>query len=106
MRWNIGRIAREVGLNRSTVSRILRRNGMNLLRSMGTPLVVRYGHARPGDLIRFDIKRLARLDKPVHRVTECSAKSRAARATSTRISPSTTTRASVLRLFCPTKRIG
>jgi transposase InsO family protein len=70
MRWNGWRIAREVGLSRATVSRILRKNGMNRLRSLDPPLpVVRYEHAHPGDRIHFDIKRLARFDQPGHRVT-------------------------------------
>jgi transposase InsO family protein len=69
LRWNGWRIARELHLSRATVSRILRRNGMNRLRSLDPPPpVVRYEHKRPGDLIHFDIKRLARIVKPGHRV--------------------------------------
>jgi transposase InsO family protein len=69
LRWNGWRIARELGLSRATVSRILRRAGMNLLRSLDPPPpVVRYEHKRPGSLIHFDIKRLARIVKPGHRV--------------------------------------
>jgi transposase InsO family protein len=68
-RWNGWRIAREAKLSRSTVSRILRRAGMNRLGSLDPPPpVVRYEHKRPGDLIHFDIKRLARIVKPGHRV--------------------------------------
>jgi len=63
------RIARALHLSRPTVSRILRRAGMNRLRSLDPPPpVVRYEHKRPGDLIHFDIKRLARIVKPGHRV--------------------------------------
>jgi transposase InsO family protein len=70
LRYNGWRIARALGLSRATVSRILRRNGMNRLRSLDPPPpVVRYEHAHPGDLIHFDIKRLARFDKPGHRIT-------------------------------------
>jgi transposase InsO family protein len=69
LRLNGWRIAREVGVSRATVSRILRRNGMNRLRSLDPPpVVVRYEHAHPGDLIHFDIKRLARIVKPGHRI--------------------------------------
>jgi transposase InsO family protein len=69
LRYNGWRIAREVGVSRATVSRILRRNGMNRLRSLDPPPpVVRYEHAHPGDLIHFDIKRLARIVKPGHRI--------------------------------------
>jgi len=69
LRWNGWRIACEVKLSRATVSRILRRAGMNRLRSLDPPpSVLRYEHTRPGDLIDFDIKRLARIVKPGHRV--------------------------------------
>ena len=69
LRWNGWRIARETDLSRATVSRILRRAGMNRLRSLDPPPpVVRYEHKHPGDLIHFDIKRLARIVKPGHRV--------------------------------------
>ena len=52
------------------MSRLLRRAGLNRLRSLDPPLpVVRYEHKLPGDLIHFDIKRLARIRKPGHRVT-------------------------------------
>jgi len=69
LRWNGWRIARELRLSRATVSRLLRRNGMNRLRSLDPPPpVVRYEHKYPGSLIHFDIKRLARIVKPGHRV--------------------------------------
>jgi len=68
LRYNGGRIAQALGLSRATVCRILRRAGMNRLRSLDPPPVVRYEHKRPGDLIHFDIKRLARIVKPGHRV--------------------------------------
>jgi transposase InsO family protein len=69
LRYNGWRIAQALRLSRATVSRILRRNGMNRLRSLDPPPpVVRYEHKRPGDLIHFDIKRLARIVKPGHRV--------------------------------------
>ncbi len=70
LRLNGWRIALELKLSRSTVSRVLCRAGMNRLRSLDPPPpVVRYEHKRPGDLIHFDIKRLARIRKPGHRVT-------------------------------------
>ena len=56
LRHNGWRIARTLKLSRATVSRILRRAGMNRLRSLDLPPhVVRYEHPRPGDLIHFDI---------------------------------------------------
>jgi transposase InsO family protein len=69
LRYNGLRIAMALGLSRATVSRILRRAGMNRLRSLDPPPpVVRYEHKHPGDLIHFDIKRLARIVQPGHRV--------------------------------------
>jgi transposase InsO family protein len=69
LRYNGWRIAQALGLSRATVSRILRRAGMNRLRSLDPPPpVVRYEHKRPGSLIHCDIKRLARIVKPGHRV--------------------------------------
>ncbi len=69
LRYNGCRIAHALHLSRSTISRILCRNGMNRLQSLDPPPpIVRYEHARPGDLIHLDIKRLARIVKPGHRV--------------------------------------
>jgi transposase len=69
-RRNGWQIAHELKLSRATVSRILRRAGLNRLRSLDPPPVVQcYGHSHPGDLVHFDIKRLARIRKPGHRVT-------------------------------------
>lgn len=69
-RWNGWRIAHELKLSRATISRILRRAGMNRLPSLDPPPpVIRYEHKHPGDLIRFDIKHLACICKPGHRVT-------------------------------------
>jgi transposase InsO family protein len=70
LRWNGWRIAHELGLSRATVSRILRRAGLNRLRSLDPPLpVVRYEHKHPGDLVHFDIKRLAHILMPGHTMT-------------------------------------
>jgi transposase InsO family protein len=69
-RWNGWRIARELHLSRATISRILRRAKMNRLRSLDPPPPVqRYEHPHPGDLVHFDIKRLARIVRPGSRVT-------------------------------------
>ena len=70
LRWNGWRIAHELSLSRATISRILRRAGMNRLRSLDPPPpVVRYEHKHPGDMIHFDIKRLAHIRKPGHAIT-------------------------------------
>jgi transposase InsO family protein len=69
-RWTGFRIARATGLSRPTVSRILRRLKLNRLRDIEpAPVVVRYEHAAPGDLLHIDIKRLVRIARPSHRVT-------------------------------------
>jgi transposase len=69
LRYNGWRIAQVLAISRATVSRILRRAGMNRLQSLDPPPpVVRYEHRRPGSLIHFDIKRLARIVQPGHRI--------------------------------------
>ena len=69
LRYHVHRIAAALQLSPATVSRVLQRNGLNRLRSLDPPPpAVRYEHRRPGDLIHFDIKRLARIVRPGHRV--------------------------------------
>jgi transposase InsO family protein len=69
-RWTGFRIARATGLSRATVSRILRRLKLNRMRDLEpAPVVVRYEHPCPGDLLHLDIKRLVRIARPSHRVT-------------------------------------
>ena len=63
-------IARQTGLSRATVSRILRRLKLNRIRDLEpAPVIQRYEHAAPGDLLHLDIKKLGRIVKPSHRVT-------------------------------------
>ena len=69
-RWTGHRIARQTGLSRATVSRILRRLKLNRIRDLEpAPPIQRYEHAAPGDLLHLDIKKLARIERPSHRVT-------------------------------------
>jgi Homeodomain-like domain len=69
-RWTGVRIAQTAGLSRATVSRILTRLHLNTARSLQpTVPVVRYEHPAPGDLLHIDIKKLARIAKPGHRLT-------------------------------------
>jgi transposase InsO family protein len=69
-RWTGVRIAQQTGLSRATVSRILRRAKLNRMRDLeSAPAVQRYEHARPGDLLHLDIKKLGRIARPSHRVT-------------------------------------
>ncbi len=63
-------IARQSGLSRATVSRLLRRHGLAKLSALEPAKpVVRYQRDHPGELIHFDIKKLGRIVRPSHRVT-------------------------------------
>jgi len=69
-RWTGVRIAQATALSRATVSRILTRLHLNTARSLEpTVPIVRYEHPAPGDLLHIDIKKLARIAKPGHRLT-------------------------------------
>ena len=64
------RIAQTTGLSRATVSRILTRLNLNKARLLEpTVPILRYEHPAPGDLLHIDIKKLARIAKPGHRIT-------------------------------------
>lgn len=57
-------IAQSTGLSRATVSRILRRLGLNRMRDLEpAPPLIRYEHAAPGDLLHLDIKQLGRFSQ-------------------------------------------
>ena len=63
------KIARELRLPAATVARVLRRHGLSRLRDLEPrPWVERYEHARPGDLVHLDVKKLGRIERPGHRV--------------------------------------
>ena len=62
-------IAVQVQVPRSTVAVILRRAGLNrVARLAPPPPVQRYEHPRPGALVHLDIKPLARIVRPGHRI--------------------------------------
>ena len=66
-------IAKEVGVSPATVSRILRRLGLNRIRDLEPAEPVRrYERATPGEMIHIDIKKLGRFDKIGHRITRRS----------------------------------
>ena len=69
-RWTGTQIARETGVSKATVSRILRRLGINRLRAL-EPVepIRRYQRQHPGELIHIDIKKLCRIDGIGHRIT-------------------------------------
>lgn len=69
-RWTGVRIAQATGLSRATVSRILVRLNLNKVKMLEPAKpVVRYERQAPGELIHIDIKKLARIHKPGHRIT-------------------------------------
>jgi transposase InsO family protein len=69
LRMTAAEIAEVLGMALSTVSLILKRSGLGR-RSRLEPLepVNRYEHQRPGELVHLDIKKLARFDRPGHRL--------------------------------------
>jgi transposase InsO family protein len=63
-------IAAEAGVSAATVSRILRRLGLNRTRELEPAEPVRrYERAAPGEMIHIDIKKLGRFDQVGHRIT-------------------------------------
>jgi transposase InsO family protein len=69
LRMTAAEIAETLGMALSTVSLILKRAGVGR-RSRLEPLqpVNRYEHQRPGELVHLDVKKLARFDRPGHRL--------------------------------------
>lgn len=62
-------IAAEVGASPATVSRILKRMGLNRLKALEPAEPVRrYERERPGELIHIDIKKLGRFNRIGHRI--------------------------------------
>jgi transposase InsO family protein len=69
-RWTGARIAAHLGLSRATLSRCLRRAGLNRAADLEPVVpVIRYEKARPGEMLHLDIKKLGRIQRPGHRVT-------------------------------------
>jgi transposase InsO family protein len=63
-------IAAETGVSPATVSRVLRRLGLNKLSALAPAEPVRrYEREHPGELIHIDIKKLGRFDKIGHRMS-------------------------------------
>jgi transposase-like protein len=63
-------IAQLTALSRATVSRILTRLRLNKIRMLEPKLPPnRYEYPCPGDLLHIDIKKLARIHRPGHRIT-------------------------------------
>ena len=69
-RLSYAQISAVMGLSKPTICRILRRKGLNRLKSLEVPEpVVRYERALPGELLHFDIKKLGRIEAVGHRIT-------------------------------------
>ena len=62
-------IARAAKVSRACVSRLLRRHADKLAALAPPPPICRYEREHPGELIHFDIKKLARIARTGHRVT-------------------------------------
>ena len=69
-RWTGKQIAVEAGVSPATVSRVLRRLGLNRIQALEPAEPVRrYERSHPGELIHLDIKKLGRFQRLGHRVT-------------------------------------
>ncbi len=68
--WTCTQIARAVGVSGPTAARVARRAGLSRRgRLAPPPLVHRYEHAHPGDLLHLDTKKLGRIAGVGHRIT-------------------------------------
>jgi transposase InsO family protein len=67
-RLTLAEIAAAVGVSRATVGRIVARCGWARLHLLEVPRP-RYERARPGELVHLDIKKLARIVRPGHRIS-------------------------------------
>jgi transposase InsO family protein len=69
-RWTGKQIAAETGVSPATVSRILKRLGLNRIQALEPAEPVRrYEREHPGELIHIDIKKLGRFERVGHRIT-------------------------------------
>jgi transposase len=69
-RYTAKQIAVEVGVSAATVSRILRRRGLNRLSALEPAEPVRrYEREHPGEIVHIDIKKLGRFEQIGHRIT-------------------------------------
>jgi transposase InsO family protein len=63
-------IAQDTGVSPATVSRVLRRAGLNRLKALEPAEPVRrYEREKPGELLHIDIKKLGRFNRVGHRIT-------------------------------------
>jgi transposase InsO family protein len=69
LRMTAAEIAETLAMPLSTVSVVLRRNGMGRLGRIGLEQPVRYERSRPGELVHIDIKKLGRIRGVGHRIS-------------------------------------
>jgi len=69
-RWTGKQIAATVGVSPATVSRVLKRLGLNKLKALDPVQPIRrYQRQNPGEMIHIDIKKLGRFERVGHRIT-------------------------------------
>jgi len=69
-RWTGRQIAAELDISPATVSRILKRLGLNRIAALEPAEPIRrYEREKPGELIHIDIKKLGRFERVGHRIT-------------------------------------
>ena len=69
-RWTGKQIAAELAISPASVSRVLKRLGLNKLSALEPAEPIRrYQREKPGELLHIDIKKLGRFDRVGHRIT-------------------------------------
>jgi transposase InsO family protein len=68
LRMTAAEIAETLSMPPSTVSAVLRRNGVGRLGRLGLDPAVRYERSRPGELVHVDVKKLGRFEQAGKRV--------------------------------------
>jgi transposase InsO family protein len=69
LRMTAAEIAETLAMPLSTVSVVLQRNGVGRLGRIGLEQPIRYEHARPGELVHIDVKKLGRIRGVGHRIS-------------------------------------
>ena len=69
LRMTAAEIAETLGMPLSTVSVVLKRQGMGRLGRLGLEQPVRYERSRPGELVHIDVKKLGRIRGVGHRIS-------------------------------------